>query len=275
MPASLAPAATETTARVDVLEFITSMTEALAWPLVIGLVIFAFHKEIKALLPKLASLKAGGVEASFTFGDQVSSLPPLPTPSADVPVNEVPAAILEEPKHQGSAQGDPQLEQVPGSSAPKIDINQTSEFFDYCYLRMEQMDNDDGDRIEWLKLLPDRTISVLHEARLIAHHSPRSSVTLAWRGVEITARECARKFGLIVSETHSARTIINLIKNEIAIEDSTLERYLELNKLRNDAVHSEHFSGSRDDALQYIYRAEELAINITIEFHLGHAGIKA
>ncbi|MCC4618462.1 hypothetical protein LL972_21150 [Xanthomonas campestris pv. asclepiadis] len=272
MPVSPTSTATETAARVDVLGFITSMTDALAWPIAVGLVVWVFHREIKLLLPKLASLKAVGVEASF--GKEIDSLVPLPPPPADIPAVEEAAAISEDAQHSDVAAGNLEIDHAQENSSPRIWLNESPEFFEYIDLRSEQVNWKYNDQVEWLKLLPERAISLLHESRLIADDSPRSAVSLAWRAIEITTRECAKKVGLTVSQNHTPRALLELIKHNKAVEYSTAERYIELYKLRNDAQLSENFSGSTDDAIQYIDRAEELAVSITIEFHLGHPNVK-
>jgi hypothetical protein len=49
----------------DWLEFVAAMTRALAWPAVIGVLVFAFREPIRERIPFLRSVKAGPLEATL------------------------------------------------------------------------------------------------------------------------------------------------------------------------------------------------------------------
>src|SRR4051794_33073976 len=60
--------------RMDLLQFISTMTGHLAWPLAAVLLGFMFREQVRKLLDKMKSLKAPGIEASFAEQAQVIAI---------------------------------------------------------------------------------------------------------------------------------------------------------------------------------------------------------
>jgi len=52
-------------ATMDSLTFVIRLIEALAWPTAVVMILFAFRREVQALLPLIRKLKAGPLEAEF------------------------------------------------------------------------------------------------------------------------------------------------------------------------------------------------------------------
>lgn len=282
MPNSATPSQVESASQTDLLSFIgsmqsgsltfiSSMTQALAWPVAVGIVVWLFHREIKVLIPKLASFKAAGIEANF--GEKIGSLVPLPEPDPVAIAEEegLPQPPQQPPAESKSDQTAPHGEDnkdVTPPPLPQTERSQRTNYMEYLNIRAEVAHRQGNKANHALEYLPIRALHLLSEARLVSRDSPRSSVTLAWRAVEVTTREGARAFDFEVLRRDSSRSTLELLMKNKLVHPWVFDRYKELNKLRNEAAHDDFFEITPDDANQYIDRAEELAANIAMELTL-------
>lgn len=280
-------------------DLIKSALGSLAWPVTVLTALFVFKRDIVALLSKLASIKVGGAEASFSQG--VHQLNPLTSAAeAEAKVAATAAASAEsEPQGQsaqeeakedaehlnegeaintneGGQVADPVLEEKNGSTA----LDQRSFYENLLRLSFISSDGSaNADPRSWAAYLRDYMLENsldgaaakdLNEARLIASNSPSGAVLLAWRAIEGILQQVAAPFELLDSRTKVAKqrwknpkTVMQHLMMESLIDTETFDRFYALQRLRNSVAHASHFTADPADVLEYINRAEELAITLT------------
>lgn len=284
---------------VVVFDLVKSALGSLAWPVTVLTALFVFKKDIVALLSKLASIKVGGAEASFSQG--VHQLNPLASAAeAEAKVAATAAASAEsEPQgrssqeeakkdaehveggeatntNEGGQVADPILGQKDGSA----ELDQRS-FYENL-LRLSWIGSDgsaNSDLRSWAAHLRDYMLENsldgaaakdLNEARIIASNSPSGAVLLAWRAIEGILQQVAAPLELRDSQTKVAKqrwrnpkTVMQHLITESLIDTETYDRFNDLQRLRNSVAHASHFTADPADVLEYINRAEELAITLT------------
>lgn len=282
-------------------DLVKSALGSLAWPLTVLTGILVFKKDIVDLLSKIASIKVGNAEASFLQGvHQMNPLASAAEAEAKVAVAAAAAAAAsedgehdqEEQVGENAATTRPEDESLKASedekAADSISANAVENLtrdpgpFFKKLLRLSGLNADgstDGDPIKWAKYLRDYLLANsidgaaakdLHEARAIASNSPSGAVLMAWRAIEgILQQVPATPEFRAISPTTSAQRWKNpsfvmrhLMTNSL-IEFEAYDRFHELQKLRNSVAHASNFTADPSAILEYIDRAEELAVTLT------------
>jgi hypothetical protein len=228
-----------------------------------------FQRDLRGLIPKLLSLKAGMVEAKFN--ESVQSMGPLPTaplpdildPSLDSggpstappPVDE--ATQVKEPAASYEPMECPVGGSYNESTATSAPTQAAKKF------RVYFKEGRDGPRgsdaaAHLQKVMPHampQSVFDLVEATSVAEVSPSVAVILAWRAVELEVR--ALKERLDLDQIRPMQLISSLSAKRV-LPWSTRTRYAQLKDLQDAVVHASNFAGSLTDVLQYIERAQEL-----------------
>jgi len=104
--------------------------------------------------------------------------------------------------------------------------------------------------------------SKFEEAIRIAELSPRASIEIAWREVELAIREAAIKHGLVADKDVPLSTTISaLISNQLIPEDFqvVLER---LQRMRDQALHAPAFALGVDETKRFIQLARGVSLSL-------------
>jgi hypothetical protein len=93
----------------------------------------------------------------------------------------------------------------------------------------------------------------------LADVSPRAAVTEAWRNLESAVDQIAVSMGVDAKRPMSGARAIQTLIDKKQVDQSLLEDYDRLRKLRNQAVHAEEFDISQTEAERYAALAIEIA----------------
>ncbi|MCF8809658.1 DUF4145 domain-containing protein [Xanthomonas campestris pv. campestris] len=299
MPTSTATEAAKVTAEattLDWLGFVGGAIGSLAWPVAVVSIAWMFRDDLRALLPKLDSIKAAGLDLAFS--ERVRSLDPLPEEPAP-PMADA-ASILQQPNDVTSATSPPETQaadnigdeepaaQAEGSEAPSgvgKPYKEPEPPFEWKFVREPGADYQSpskGGLAELIKSLPpqlaNRVISDLAdyqtgptefdrfqialnnitEALEIINISPIAAIHTAWRTVEHSLYESAKAHsqGSLIRTRPGTVNVMDLLKYGI-LSKSLANRYKELQNLRNVAVHSEVSQPSAKDAEIFVFLADD------------------
>lgn len=106
----------------------------------------------------------------------------------------------------------------------------------------------EGDERQWIKL---------------AELSPRSAITEAWRQVEITMREVARRFEIPERESRSPLTLIRVLGKHQVLTPDILAIVSDLRGVRNTAAHGREVEITETDAAEYIALAKRVITKLS------------
>lgn len=278
-------------------DLIKSALSSLAWPATVLTGIFVFRKDVVALLSKLASIKAGGVEAQFAH--EVHQLNPLASSAeaeAEVAADAVADVGDETQGHTDqvnddhrerdvgvdTSEADAQPGEADGTEEPLASPRrrEATETWKYIYDHLKESterspsnsfhDFASNFRDYVLrKSIDGAAAKDLEEARVIAANSPSGAVLLAWRAVEGILQQLPAEphtFFVKSKFIHRWKSPTSVMRNLVTsslIDTETYIRFYELQKLRNSVAHANQFTAAPADVLEFINRAEELAITLT------------
>lgn len=273
-------------------DLIKSVLSSIAWPATALTAIFVFKKDVIALLSKLASIKAGGVEAQFAH--DLHQLNPLPSATeASTTVVAEAQHQIKDPAAEDKQQGDNDEHDPPDIDAadePPIEaVDDRKEESDQQWLilfskilgesgisgeadpkaRLRAFASTLGEHL-MKNSIDGAAAKDLDEARLIASNSPSGAVLLAWRAIEGILQQVPVPSELSMFTTinfkhrwrNPSAVMRHLLKSSL-VDEETYDRFYELQKLRNTAAHATQFTAAPADVLEYIKRAEELAVTLT------------
>jgi len=90
--------------------------------------------------------------------------------------------------------------------------------------------------------------------------SPRSAIIEIWRLLELTAIKCLQVVNTdITTRVRNPFHLVEMLKSYNLITDHAANFFIELNRMRNQATHSEDFYISAKDARRYVHNALQLS----------------
>lgn len=263
------------------LDFISKVVAATSWPIAVVILALLFHREVRRILAQISRLKAGGVEAEFRAEvESMDPLSPLPMTAAPVSCEATPEEVLE----PAAVDADASTATHPDSSSAKESRFETeTQTPDRTQVKAEQASAFDPEsplltfaktfnhwrtayataRAKQIRSLMDvggpATVLRMKEARDMAVTNPSAAVMMAWTACEASLSEILGRKGMF------GGSISHWLQQAFlngSLPEPIYDRYKELRKLRNTVAHSQEFSGTKSDVLQYIGRVEDLIISI-------------
>jgi hypothetical protein len=255
------------------LDFLKSAIASMAWPITVMVSVLLFRKDFVSLLAALVSIKAGGVEAFFNR--TLQNMPPLPdeTQGASEPEDDGAGATTPSPKLDldPTSKQDEVAQTKPAEDPTSADNFQddTHSKWDVAHIFPKK-----GPRRKAIFQISPRTVrilevrSLLEQSLTVAEQAPTAAVIIAWSAVEVMVREASK--ALLSAPPKNARIAMQQLYFNDHVSALVFDRFRQLQDLRNEVAHTNHFNASFASVMDYLARVNEVVAALQSALDAGN-----